>query len=260
MANPWDQQTPIDGIKKTVLIGSGKGGVGKSTVAVNLAVALKNEGYKVGLLDADIYGPSLPRLVGFIGQSPPAIDSRQKILPPSRYGLKLMSMGFLVDETSAVIWRGPMLFKAIEQLLRDVDWGELDYLLVDLPPGTGDVALSLVQKVPVDGAIVVCTPQNMALADAKKAIDMFKKLKVPLIGLVENMCSLILPGQEEPIQLFPRGDLNTFLEAQNIPKLVELSFVPAIALSCEAGIPAVESDSTAKEEFSVLAKKVLSFS
>ncbi len=255
MDNPWNQQAPIAGIEKTIVIGSGKGGVGKSTVAANLAVALQKGGHKVGLLDADLYGPSLPRIMGALGQRPEMTED-QKILPLVRYGLKLMSMGFLIEENAAVVWRGPMLFKAIHQFLRDVQWGELDYLLVDLPPGTGDIPLSMAQKVPVDGAIVVCTPQNMALTDAKKAVDMFLKINIPILGVVENMASFTPPGQSEALSLFPRGDLHTFLETQKISQLAELPFTQGVALSCEAGVPAVESDPNIKKKFVALAKKV----
>ena len=255
MANPWTQQAPIEGVQKVIVVGSGKGGVGKSTVTVNLAMALKNEGYRVGLLDADLYGPSLPRLMGALGQRP-EVGTHQKILPLTRYGLKLMSMGFLIEENSAVIWRGPMLFKAIDQFFRDVQWGDLEYLLIDLPPGTGDIALSVAQKVPVDGAVVVCTPQNMALTDAQKAVDMFGKMNVPILGVVENMSTFTPPGQEKAIRLFPKGDLDSFLDVRNIPKLAELPFTQGVALSCEAGVPAVESDPDMKREFATLAKKV----
>ena len=258
MKNPWEQQSPIEGIQKIIVIGSGKGGVGKSTVSVNLAMALKNKGYRVGLLDADLYGPSLPRLMGLLDQDPPEIDPQNKILPLIRHGLKLMSMGLLIKEDSAVIWRGPMLFKAIDQFLKDVNWGSLDYLLIDLPPGTGDITLSIAQKVPVNGALVVCTPQNLALIDAKKAIDMFQKIHVPVIGIIENMSTFTPPGQTQAIELFPKGTLNVFLEAKKIPKLAELPFMTSTALSCEAGIPAVESDVETAKVFATLAQKVLS--
>lgn len=255
MGNPWTQQSPIEGVQKIIIVGSGKGGVGKSTVTANLAVALKNKGHQVGLLDADLYGPSLPRLMGALGQRP-EVDTHQKILPLVRHGLRLMSIGFLVEENSAVIWRGPMLFKAIEQFFRDVKWGPLDYLLIDLPPGTGDIPLSIAQKVPVDGAIAVCTPQNMALTDVKKAIDMFGKINVPVIGVVENMSTFTPPGQNQAIRLFPKGDLDSFLDSQKILKLAELPFTQSIALSCEAGVPAVESDSGVEKKFAALAQKV----
>lgn len=244
--NPFDQQKPIEGIKNILVVGSGKGGVGKSTVTVNLAYALKQAGQKVGVLDADIYGPSLPRMMGAIGQKPPILPN-EKIQPLVRQGLKLMSMGFLVDEGQAVVWRGPMLFKAIEQFFRDVDWGELDTLVIDLPPGTGDVALTIAQKVPVKGAITVCTPQNMALVDAKKAINMFDQINIPLLGVVENMSYFKATPEAEPQQLFPAGDLNTYLETNKIKKLGCIPFHPTVGLSSEAGIPVVQSAPQSEE-------------
>lgn len=256
--NPFDQQKPIEGIKNIIVVGSGKGGVGKSTVTVNLAAALKNKGQKVGVLDADIYGPSLPRMMGALGQKPP-INEDNKIQPLVRMGMKLMSMGFLVDEGEAMIWRGPMLFKAMDQFFRDVDWGELDYLLIDLPPGTGDIALTAAQKVPINGAIVVCTPQNVALVDAKKAINMFDQINVPLLGVVENMAYFKATPEAEPQNLFPRGELNTWLETHKIPKLSELPFEPSVGLSGEAGIPIVESHpkSATAQGFEQMADSVL---
>ena len=183
--SPFDQQQAIPGVKHIIAVSSGKGGVGKSTVATNLATALGQKN-KVGLLDADIYGPSIPRMLGSLNQKP-AINKEQKIEPLLRYGIKLMSIGFLIDESSAVVWRGPMLFKAMDQFLRDVSWGDLDYLVVDLPPGTGDVQLSLAQKVPVSGAVMVSTPQNVSLTDVKRAVDMFNRVGIRMLGLVENM-------------------------------------------------------------------------
>ncbi len=258
MNNPFDHQSPIPGVKHIIAVGSGKGGVGKSTVAANLACALKQAGQTVGLLDTDLYGPSLPRLFGAIGQRPEVRSSDGKIVPVVRAGIKLMSIGFLVDEDLAVVWRGPMLFKAMDQFFRDVDWGDLDYLIVDLPPGTGDVALTLAQKVPVSGGIVVCTPQNLALVDAKKAVDMFDKVKMPLLGFVENM-SYLVDGNGERTQLFPKGELDKYLSIKNIEKLVEVPFYPAVGLTSEAGIPVVESQSDSPEArpFQDLAQKVL---
>lgn len=190
-ANPFDQQQPIPGVKNIIAISSGKGGVGKSTVATNLAMVLSRSG-KVGLLDADIYGPSLPRMMGTLGQKP-EVSAQGKIQPILRYGMKLMSIGYLVEEGAAVVWRGPMLFKALDQFLRDVQWGDLDYLVIDLPPGTGDIQLTLSQRVPVRGAIVVTTPQNIALIDAKKAIDMWSRMSVPILGVIENMSYMLSP-------------------------------------------------------------------
>lgn len=262
--NPFDKQAPLPGIKKIIVVGSGKGGVGKSTVAANLALALKAEGKTVGLLDADIYGPSVPRLFGAINQKP-AINAAaagpgaaQKIEPLQRYGIKLMSMGFLVEENQAVVWRGPMLFKAFEQFFRDVNWGELDYLIVDLPPGTGDVALTIAQKVPVTGAIVVCTPQNLALVDAKKAIDMFKQIHIPLIGVIENMAYFIAPNSDEKISLFPKGELSAYLDSQNLRKLSELAFDTEIGLATEAGMPTLVSapDSDIAKQFRAIAREL----
>lgn len=244
--NPFDQQKPIEGVKNVILVGSGKGGVGKSTVAVNLALALKQQGQKVGLLDADIYGPSLPRMIGALTEKP-TLNSQQKLHPVERYGLKTMSMGYLVEENAAIVWRGPMLFKAIDQMLRDVLWGELDVLVVDLPPGTGDVALTMAQKVPLTGAVVVSTPQNLALLDAKKAVDMFSRINVPLLGVIENMSSFTPPGSSEPIDLFPRGDLDQFLEMNSIKKLGVIPFQPSIGLSSEAGIPSMQGESDIEE-------------
>lgn len=255
--NPFDQQKPIPGVKNIIAVSSGKGGVGKSTVSINLALSLAGLGAKVGLLDADIYGPSQPRLSGTLGQKP-VVTSEQRIIPIERYGIKLMSMGFLVEEDLAIVWRGPMLFKAMNQLLFEVDWGELDYLIIDLPPGTGDVQLSMVQKVPMAGAITVCTPQNMALSDVKKSIDMFERTGVPHIGLVENMAYYLDPETGEQKELFPRGELLQYIEAKRIPKLGELAFDTESAKASEIGIPITESNKNAKtsQAFLEIAKKI----
>ena len=254
--NPFDQQQPIPGVKKIIAVASGKGGVGKSTVATNLALALREFG-TVGLLDADIYGPSLPRMMGALNQKP-AVSEGNKITPVERYGVKVMSIGFLVEEGAAIVWRGPMLFKAMDQFFRDVQWGNLDFLVIDLPPGTGDVQLSLVQKVPVNFAVVVTTPQNISLIDAKKAIDMFERTGVKIAGVVENMSYMLNPATGEKIQLFPKGELNSFLDSKKIPKLSEIPFNPSVSLGSEAGIPIVESNSTGVEAqcFTALAKKM----
>lgn len=254
--NPFNQQQAIPNVKHILAVSAGKGGVGKSTVAVNLALALAKKN-RVGLLDADIYGPSVPRMLGAINQKP-VIDEGNRLEPVVRYGLRLMSLGFLVEENLAVVWRGPMLFKAMDQFLRDVNWGELDYLVVDLPPGTGDVQLSLAQKVPVSGAIAVSTPQNLSLIDVKKAIDMWKRVNIPLLGLVENMSYFQPPGSEERIQLFPKGELDQYLDSQKIPKLVEVPFNPSVGKGSEAGIPIVESyeSSAEAQAFFTLAQKI----
>jgi ATP-binding protein involved in chromosome partitioning len=230
--------------------------VGKSTVAVNLAVSLERRGLKVGLLDADIYGPSVPRMLG-ARDARPEVNEKQRIQPVLRYGVKTMSLGYLVDEGQAAVWRGPMLFKAMDQFFRDVSWGQLDYLVIDLPPGTGDVVLTMAQKVPVDGAIVVCTPQNVALADAKKAIDMFERTNVPLLGIVENMAYLKTDSGEK-VQLFPKGELDTYLNVKGIKKLAEIAFHPEVGQSSESGLPLSESHSEgeAAKSFAGLAMEV----
>ncbi|MBX3041078.1 MAG: Mrp/NBP35 family ATP-binding protein [Bdellovibrionaceae bacterium] len=243
--NPFDQQKQIPGVKHVIAVSSGKGGVGKSTVAVNLALALSKKN-KVGILDADIYGPSLPRMTGTLNQKP-VINEDQKLQPLVRHNLKLMSIGYLVDESAAVVWRGPMLFKAMDQFLRDVNWGELDYLVVDLPPGTGDVQLSLAQKIPVSGALVVSTPQNIALADVKKAVDMWDRLGIRRLGLVENMAWMVNPVNGEKIQLFPKGELDSYANSKDLRKLAQIPFDPSVSMASEAGMPIVESHSKGEE-------------
>lgn len=256
-ANPFNQQKIIPGVKKIIAVASGKGGVGKSTVATNLALALREFG-SVGLLDADIYGPSLPRMMGALNQRP-IVSEANKITPLSRYNIKIMSIGFLIDEGSAVVWRGPMLFKAMDQFFRDVQWGELDYLIIDLPPGTGDVQLSLVQKVPVNYAVIVTTPQNISLIDAKRAIDMFERTGVKIAGVVENMSYMLNPTTNEKIQLYPKGELNSYLDAKKLIKLGEIPFNPSVAMGSEAGIPIVESNEDGIEAlcFKQIAKKLV---
>lgn len=244
--NPFEKQTAIPGVKHIIAVSSGKGGVGKSTVASNLALALSKKS-KVGLLDADIYGPSIPRMLGALGQKPHINPETNQLEPITRYGIKLMSIGFLIEENSAVVWRGPMLFKAMDQFLRDVNWGELDYLVVDLPPGTGDIQLTLAQKVPVSGAVVISTPQNVALLDVKKAIDMFERVNVPILGMVENMAYMINPANGEKMQLFPKGEMDSYAQSKNIPKLGEVPFNPSVGLACEAGIPIVEANAAGAE-------------
>lgn len=255
--NPFNQQKTIPGVKKIIAVASGKGGVGKSTVATNLALALREYG-NVGLLDADIYGPSLPRMMGALNQKP-SISEGNKIIPISRYNIKMMSIGFLAEEGSAVIWRGPMLFKAMDQFFHDVQWGDLDYLVIDLPPGTGDVQLTMVQKVLVNCAVIVTTPQNISLIDAKKAIDMFERTGVKIEGVIENMSYMLNPATNEKIQLFPKGELNSYLDAKKIIKLGEIPFNPSVSLGSEAGVPIVESNSDGTEAmcFKDIAKKLV---
>ncbi len=254
--DPFSNQAPIKGVKKIIAIGSGKGGVGKSTVSSNLAMALAEKDYKVGLLDADIYGPSLPSIFGCFNQRP-EVNKEDKIIPISRYGIKLMSMGFLVEEDQPVVWRGPMLFKAMDQFLRDVEWGELDYLLVDLPPGTGDIVLTLAQKAPIDQSIVVTTPQTLSLSEVKKAIMMFKQIGVPTKVIVQNMSGMMVNG--ERIDLFPTGPINNIKESYGIPNLVEVPFDPKIGMSAEAGIPyfkSLKENTPAKDTYKDLANLI----
>ncbi len=258
--NPYDQQKPIPGIKNIIAIGSGKGGVGKSSVTAHLGIALKQMGFKVGILDTDIYGPSIPRLFGCLNQKPEIDEVSQKIKTIDKYGLKLMSMGFLIDESQAVVWRGPMLFKALDQFFKDVDWGELDYLLIDLPPGTGDIALSVAQKVPVAGAIVVSTPQNLSLVDARKAFDMFDQIRIPVMGYIENMSYLKLAGSNEKIQLFPKGQADIFLKNKPDLKKFEIPFETELGMACETGIPLNQMNTghSVSEIFNDIAKFVAS--
>jgi ATP-binding protein involved in chromosome partitioning len=194
------QLQPLPGIRNVIAIASGKGGVGKSTTAVNLALALALDGARVGLLDADIYGPSQPRMMGLQGERPTSRDGR-RIRPLEAYGVKVISIGFLIEEEQPMVWRGPMVTQALQQLLNDTDWGELDYLVVDMPPGTGDIQLTLSQRVPVSGAVIVTTPQDIALLDARKGLRMFQKVNVPVLGIVENMSTHVCSkcGHEEPI-------------------------------------------------------------
>ena len=256
MKNPFDQQKTLSGIKHIVALGSGKGGVGKSTLAVNTAFALKKLNLKVGLMDADLYGPSVPAMTGTLRQK--MIVENNKLIPILKYGVKISSIGYLIDDSSAVIWRGPMLFKAVEQFLSDVQWGDLDYLIVDLPPGTGDVALTLAQKTPLSGGIIACTPQNLVLADAKRAVDMFREIQIPLLGFVENMSHFQLGNSNEPLELFPKGQLDTYLKEKNIEKLVQIPFHPGVALCAESGVPSIEdsSESPAGQAFMTLAEKI----
>ena len=205
--------------KSVIAVGSGKGGVGKSTVATCLALGLKRAGSKVGLMDADVYGPSIPQLIGVDGQPGKEGD---KIAPIDADGMPVMSIGFMVPMEQAVIWRGPMLNSLVTQFLRDTAWGELDYLIIDMPPGTGDVALTLSQLIPATGAVVVCTPQKVALLDAIKALSMFEKLKIPVLGMIENMSSFICPDNGKSYDIFGKGGARKLAEQANVPLLGEL--------------------------------------
>lgn len=230
----------IPGIGAIIAVASGKGGVGKSTTAVNLALAMKANGLKVGILDADVYGPSMPRLMGISGR-PQQIENRI-IVPMENYGIKVMSMGFLVEEGTAMIWRGPMVQSALMQMLREVAWGDLDVLVVDMPPGTGDAQLTMAQQVPLSGAVIVSTPQDLALIDARKGLNMFNKVEVPVLGIVENMSYFIAPDTGNRYDIFGHGGARTEAERIGVPFLGEVPLTIAIRETSDAGTPVVVSD------------------
>ncbi len=246
---------PMENVKNVIAVASGKGGVGKSTTAVNLALALSAEGAIVGMLDADIYGPSLPRMLGISGQ-PQSTDGRS-LEPMEAWGLQAMSIGFLIDEETPMIWRGPMVTQALEQLLNDTRWRNLDYLVVDLPPGTGDVQLTLAQKIPVSGAIIVTTPQDIALLDARKGLKMFEKVEVPVLGVVENMSIHICSqcGHEEPI--FGEGGAKRLAEESGVEVLGQLPLDIQIREQADGGKPSVVAipDSRIAEIYREIARK-----
>ena len=245
----------VSGVDRIIAIGSGKGGVGKSTVSSNLAVALAREGRRVGLLDADIYGPSQPRMMGVMKR--PASPDGKTIIPLQAHGVTLMSIGFMVDPEKAVVWRGPMLMGALQQMLGQVQWGELDILLIDLPPGTGDVQLTLCQRTEVTGAIVVSTPQDVALLDARKAMDMFRTLKTPILGLIENMSTYVCPkcGHEE--HLFGHGGVRDEAERLGVPFLAELPLSLDVRVAGDAGTPAALGEGPVAEAYGHLARRLI---
>ncbi|MGD9915625.1 MAG: Mrp/NBP35 family ATP-binding protein [Rhizobiaceae bacterium] len=230
----------VPGIANIVAVASGKGGVGKSTTAVNLALGLQANGHAVGILDADIYGPSMPRLLGLSGR-PQTVDGRI-MRPMEKFGLKVMSMGFLVDEDTPMIWRGPMVMSALTQMLREVEWGQLDVLVVDMPPGTGDAQLTMAQQVPLAGAVIVSTPQDLALIDARKGLNMFRKVDVPLLGIVENMSYFIAPDTGKRYDIFGHGGARAEAERLGIPFLGEVPLEMQIRAMSDAGTPVVVSE------------------
>ena len=231
---------PIPGVKNLIAVGSGKGGVGKTTVSVNLSIALARLGFHVGLLDADVYGPNVPLMMG-VRATPHAVGER--IQPIEKYGVRLMSMGFLNPGDKPLVWRGPMLHSVIQQFLRGVEWGELDYLVIDLPPGTGDVQLTLIQTAPLTGAVVVTTPSDVSLEDARKAIHMFQQVRVPILGLVENMSFLLCPHCHERIDVFSYGGGKRTAEMMNVNFLGELPLDPAVRIGGDSGKPVSLNDS-----------------
>jgi len=244
-------------VKYHVAVASGKGGVGKSTVAVNMAIAISRLRENVGLLDADVYGPSIPTMLG-INDRPMATED-QKIIPLEKHGLKLISMGFLVNEDDAIIWRGPMVHGAIKQFVEDVEWTGTDYLVIDLPPGTGDAHLSLIQNVPLSGGVIVTTPQDVALIDVKRGVNMFRKLNVPILGIVENMSYLETP-KGEIVDIFGKGGGRRMAEHFEVPFLGEIPIDPEICKGGDSGIPIIVSnpESKASVAFMEIAEKVLS--
>ncbi len=233
------KQAEIPGVKRIIAVASGKGGVGKSTTSANLALALAQRGWKVGILDADIYGPSMPRLFGLRGK--PQSDGR-KIYPMEAYGIKVMSIGFLVDDDTAMIWRGPMVQSALTQMMREVVWGDLDCLVVDMPPGTGDAQLTMAQAVPLAGAVIVSTPQDLALIDARRAVAMFRKVNIPILGVLENMSYFLCPHCGERSDVFAHGGARHEAERLGVPFLGDVPLHMAIRENSDAGRPVVAVD------------------
>lgn len=255
--HPKPQAGPqrVAGVDRIIAIGSGKGGVGKSTVSANLAVALAREGRRVGLLDADIYGPSQPRMMG-VSQRPASPDGKT-IIPLQAHGVTVMSIGLMIDPDTAVVWRGPMLMGALQQMLGQVAWGELDILLIDLPPGTGDVQLTLCQKTVMTGAIVVSTPQDVALLDARRALDMFGKLKTPVLGLIENMSTYVCPQCGHEAHIFGHGGVAAEAEKIGVPFLGALPLNLDVRIAGDAGTPIAATDSPLAEPYRALARRLV---
>jgi ATP-binding protein involved in chromosome partitioning len=257
-AHPSDRDQPgIPGVEWVIAVASGKGGVGKSTTAVNLALGLRDLGLKVGMLDADIYGPSLPKLLAI--NEKPQIGDNGKLKPIERYGLSVMSIGFLIDEETPMVWRGPMVMSAITQMLREVEWGKLDIMVVDMPPGTGDAQLTMAQQVPLKGAVIVSTPQDLALIDARRGVAMFKRVNVPVLGIVENMSYFLCPNCGTRSDIFGYGGARKEAERQGVPFLGEVPLHMSIREKSDAGLPVVasEPDGPHAKIYSAIAAKVL---
>ena len=257
-AHPADKVQPgIPGVDAVIAVASGKGGVGKSTTAVNLALGLRDLGLKVGMLDADIYGPSLPKLLA-IKEKPQTVGGT-KLKPIDRYGLSVMSIGFLIDEETPMIWRGPMVMSAITQMLREVEWGKLDIMVVDMPPGTGDAQLTMAQQVPLKGAVIVSTPQDLALIDARRGVAMFKRVNVPVLGIVENMSYFLCPSCGTRSDIFGHGGARKEAERQGVPFLGEVPLHMTIREKSDSGLPVVatEPDGPHAKIYREIAAKVL---
>jgi ATP-binding protein involved in chromosome partitioning len=251
---PQDEQV-LPGVKNVIAVASGKGGVGKSTLAVNIAAGLSQLGARVGLFDADVYGPNVPRMVA--ADEHPHATEEEKLIPPEKYGLKLMSMAFLVGEDDPVIWRGPMVHKVLTQLWEDVEWGQLDYMVVDLPPGTGDTQLTLLQSVPVTGAVIVTTPQDVAVDDARKGLRMFGKHDTPVLGIAENMSTFRCPDCGSEHDIFGRGGGAAFAEENDMPFLGSIPIDPTVRTGGDEGQPVVlDEDSETGDAFRVLTENV----
>ena len=252
------KQGPLPTVRYVIPVASGKGGVGKSTVSVNLALALAHEGVRVGIMDADVYGPTIPTLLGI--QEKPRAEADNRLIPIEKYGLKVMSMGFFIPEGEAVVWRGPMLHKTIEQFLGGVVWGDLDYLIVDLPPGTGDIQLSLCQTIPLTGAVIVSTPQDVALHVATKAIAMFRKLNCPILGVVENMSYYVCGHCGKRDEIFGSGGAKRAASKLGFPFLGEIPLATAVRVRSDEGEPIVASDSNSEisKAFLQIAQKLIS--
>ena len=256
-ADAGGEKSKLPDIKYYIAVASGKGGVGKSTIATNLSLAISKKRQKVGLMDADIWGPSAPLMMG-ISEKPRA-TADDKIVPIEKFGLKVMSIGFLVNEEDAVIWRGPMVHGAIKQFIEDVEWSGTDYLVIDLPPGTGDAQLSLAQTAPISGGVIVTTPQDVALVDVRRGILMFNKLNIPILGIVENMSYLDMPGTDGKIDIFGRGGGRRMAERFEVPFLGEIPIDPRVRIGGDNGTPIVESDpqSAAGRAFFDIADRIL---
>ncbi|KAF3080625.1 hypothetical protein TWF569_004931 [Orbilia oligospora] len=234
------QKQKIKNVNKVIAVSSAKGGVGKSTVAVNLALGLSSLGRRTGILDTDIFGPSIPRLLNLSGE--PRLSEKNQLIPLSNYGLQSMSMGYLVDPENAVVWRGLMVMKALQQLLHEVEWSELDVLVLDLPPGTGDTQLTITQQVELDGAVIISTPQDIALIDAIKGIDMFSKVKVPILGMVQNMSIFTCPNCSHSTHIFGQDGVNRECQKRDIELLGNIPLHPSICQDADAGRPSVIKD------------------